>query len=100
MLHELLDLQACLFVTKKVDASSVYHRKLEIIKNDLYGVDVDPFATYIARLRLWLSLVVDFDSTDPPPLPNLDYKVETGDSISAANPAGGPELGFPKALVG
>lgn len=99
MLHELLDLRACLFVTTKLDAKSVYDRKLEIIQNSLYGVDIDPFAVNIARLRLWLSLAVDFDGANPPPLPNLDYKVETGDSICSANPTGDLELGFRKALV-
>lgn len=44
MLHELLDLRAALFVTKRVDAVSVYERKLEIIQRNFYGVDIDPFA--------------------------------------------------------
>lgn len=74
MLHELLALRACLFVTKNVDAVSTYQRKLEIIQNNVYGVDIDPFAVNIARLRLWLSLAVDFEGNEPPPLPNLDFK--------------------------
>jgi len=99
MLHELLDLRASLFVTKKLDTKSVYDRKLEIIQNNLYGVDLDPFAVNIARLRLWLSLAVDFEGSDPEPLPNLDYKVEVGDSLLGPNPAGGLELGFRKQLM-
>lgn len=50
MLHELLDLRACLFANKNVDAISAYERKLEIIQRNLYGVDIDPFAVNIARL--------------------------------------------------
>ena len=99
MLHELLDLRASLFATAKLDAKSVYDRKLEIIQNNLYGVDLDQFAINIARLRLWLSLSVDFEGNDPPPLPNLDYKVEAGDSICSPNPSGDLELGFRKALI-
>ena len=98
MLHELLDLRACLFATAKLDAKSVYERKLEIIQNNLYGVDLDQFAVNIARLRLWLSLAVDFEGTTPPPLPNLDYKVESGDSVCSPNPAG-LQLGLHKSLV-
>jgi hypothetical protein len=87
LLHELLDLREALFATKKLDTGSVYGRKLEIIQNNLYGVDLDHFAVNIARLRLWLSLVVDFEREDPtepvPPLPNLDFKIEQGDSLAA-----------------
>lgn len=89
MLHELLDLRACLFVTKSLDPISAYQRKLEIIQNNLYGVDLDPFAINIARLRLWLSLAVEFEGLHPPPLPNLDFKIETGDSLAAPDPSVG-----------
>ncbi|MFQ5614593.1 MAG: Eco57I restriction-modification methylase domain-containing protein, partial [Anaerolineae bacterium] len=94
MLHELLDLRACLFATRGLDPLTVYQRKLEIIRNNLYGVDMDPFAVNIARLRLWLSLVVDYEDGNPPPLPNLDFKIETGDSLTAPDPSGGlqPDL--------
>lgn len=87
MLHELLDLREALFATGKLDYASIYARKLEIIQNNLYGVDIDLFAVNVARLRLWLSLVVDFEREDPaepiPPLPNLDFKIEQGDSLAA-----------------
>ena len=36
-----------------------YHFKRHAIQNCLYGVDIDPGAVEIAKLRLWLSLVVD-----------------------------------------
>jgi len=88
MLHELLALRECLFVTRSLDPKNVYERKLEIIQNCLYGVDIDPFAVNIARLRLWLSLIVDFEGATPLPLPNLNYKIETGDSLTAPDPSG------------
>jgi hypothetical protein len=88
MLHELLDLRACLFnVVRKPSASTSHDRKLAIIEKNLYGVDLDPFAVNIARLRLWLSLVVDFEGEQPPPLPNLDFKIERGNALSARAPA-------------
>jgi hypothetical protein len=94
MLHELLNLRACLFVTKSLDPISAYQRKLEIIQNNLYGVDLDPFAVNIARLRLWLSLAVEFEGLHPPPLPNLDFKIETGDSLAAPDPSIGVQGTF------
>ena len=41
-----------------------YKRKLEIIQHNLYGVDLE-FAVNIARLRLWLSLAVEYDGREP-----------------------------------
>ena len=59
-----------------------YHFKRHAIQNCLYGVDIDPGAVEIAKLRLWLSLVVDEDDVKQiKPLPNLDYKVVTGNSL-------------------
>lgn len=86
MLHELLAMRQALFASTCLDPISTYERKLEIIQRNLYGVDIDPFAVNIARLRLWLSLAVDFDGDNPPPLPNLDYKIEVGDSLLAPAP--------------
>ena len=99
MLHELLDLRAALFQSRRLDSLSVYQRKLEIIQTNVYGVDIDQFAVNIARLRLWLSLAVDFEGAKPEPLPNLDYKVEVGDSLLGPNPSGGLEMGFRKPLI-
>ena len=53
--------------------------KSQIIKGNIYGVDIEQGAVDIARLRFWLSLVVD--ETTPTPLPNLDYKIMQGNSL-------------------
>ena len=53
--------------------------KREIIENNIYGVDIEKGAVDIARLRFWLSLVVD--ENDPKPLPNLDFKIMQGNSL-------------------
>ena len=65
--------------------------KRRCIEHSLYGVDIDPGAVEIAKLRLWLSLVVDEDDIkNIKPLPNLDYKIVCGDSL----------LGYPYAPIG
>ncbi len=53
--------------------------KRDLIQNCIHGVDLDSGAVDIARLRFWLSLVVDED--EPTPLPNLDYKIMQGNSL-------------------
>lgn len=53
--------------------------KENIIQNSIYGVDIEKGAVDIARLRFWLSLVVDEEK--PRSLPNLDYKIVVGDSL-------------------
>lgn len=59
-----------------------YHFKRHAIQNCLYGADIDSGAVEIAKLRLWLSLVVDEeDIKQIQPLPNLDYKVVCGNSL-------------------
>lgn len=61
---------------------TIYNFKRECIEKSLYGVDIDPSAVEIAKLRLWLSLVVDEeDIKQIKPLPNLDYKIMQGNSL-------------------
>ncbi len=55
--------------------------KRNFIRDCLYGVDIKREAIEIARLRLWLSLVVDANPFTMEPLPNLDYKLMDGDSL-------------------
>jgi hypothetical protein len=58
-----------------VHERTAYHFKRHAIQNCLYGVE-------IAKLRLWLSLVVDEEETNQiKPLPNLDYKIMQGNSL-------------------
>ena len=62
--------------TKEFSPSSV---KRDIIQNNIYGVDIEKGAIDIARLRFWLSIVVD--SENPEALPNFDYKFMQGNSL-------------------
>lgn len=62
--------------------SDPYQLKLQTIENSIYAVDIESSAVDIAKLRLWLSLIVDYPNTEEPrPLPNLDYKIMQGDSL-------------------
>lgn len=51
---------------------SMYKIKRNIIQNSIYWVDIELGAIDIARLRFWLSLVVDEEI--PEPLPNFEFK--------------------------
>ena len=58
-----------------------YDLKSHFIQHCLYGVDIQERAVRICELRLWLSLVVDYQGADVPALPNLTYRVRCGDSL-------------------
>lgn len=60
---------------------SLYDIKRETLENCIYGVDIDPGAVEIAKLRFWLALVVDHDIDEIEALPNLDYKIMQGNSL-------------------
>ncbi len=74
MLQEIFKAKTTLDLT--LDKAQV---KKDIIRNNIYGVDLEKGAVDIARLRFWLSLVVDEE--EPQPLPNLDYKIMQGNSL-------------------
>jgi hypothetical protein len=59
-----------------------YNFKRQTIENSLYGVDIDQSAVEIAKLRFWLSLIVDErEISKIKPLPNLDHKIMCGNSL-------------------
>lgn len=64
---------------------SEYIMKWETIKNSIFAVDIEPSAVDIAKLRLWLSVVVDQEidanNPEPHPLPNLDQNIMVGNSL-------------------
>ncbi len=67
---------------KETKKHSVYEYKRQAIQNSIYGVDIESGAVEIAKLRLWLSLVVEEDDIkNIKALPNLDYKIVQGNSL-------------------
>ena len=69
----------------RTNAPSAFERKKAIIARSLYGVEVKRWAVWINHLRLWLALFVDMPDeakmSNEPLLPNLTFKVRTGDSL-------------------
>ncbi len=62
-----------------------YKMKWDTIRNSIFAVDIEPSAVDIAKLRLWLSVVVEQeineDNPEPHPLPNLDMNIHVGNSL-------------------
>ena len=56
----------------------------EILTTSIFGVDIAPMAVWLCELRLWLSIVIDDETTDArhiTPLPNLDHHIHIGDAL-------------------
>ncbi len=73
---------------KKLKAENVnYVHKLGIIQSSIYGVDIQPIAVEISKLRFFLSLIVDETVNDTKenrgiePLPNLEFKFVCANSL-------------------
>lgn len=103
LLHELVNLTVLCETAERgkdpriSDENYLHEVKKHFIQNAIYGVDILERAAEICKLRLWLSLVVDYQlPVDPfrctpgqfaaalekiPPLPNLDFKIRRGDSL-------------------
>ncbi|MCP4052817.1 MAG: hypothetical protein GY739_07085 [Mesoflavibacter sp.] len=68
-------------------ATSDYARKLGVIQHSIYGVDIQPIASEISKLRSFLSLVIDENIDDTAvnrgiePLPNLEFKFVTANTL-------------------
>ena len=82
--------------TKLQNANWNYVHKLGIIQSSIYGVDIQPIAVDISKLRFFLSLIVDERIDDSKPnrgiesLPNLEFKFVCANSL----------IGLPATLVG
>lgn len=76
-------LQLCIKTYERLESRfDPYKTKLQIIQNNIFGVDIEPMAVEIARLRAWLSLIVDEeDARSVEPLPNLDFKFVCANSL-------------------
>ena len=78
MINEIVRARKVLNIYLNEDVSD-YELKKHAITHSIYGVDIDSGAVDIAKLRLWLALVVDEDT--PHPLPNLEHKIMQGNSL-------------------
>ena len=66
---------------------SDFGRKLYLIQNSIYGVDIQPVATQIAKLRFFISLAIeqepdpDADNYGIKPLPNLETRFVAANTL-------------------
>lgn len=65
-----------------------YARKLYLIENCIYGIDIQPIATQISKLRFFISLVAEQNPTNVAianfgirPLPNLEAKFVSANTL-------------------
>ncbi len=77
MLHAILDLH------ERISTNGIEKKKREVIKNNIYGVDIDPMAIELSKLRIWLSLIIGKNAEKEAPLalPNLDFKFVCADCL-------------------
>jgi len=68
-------------------SSSDHNWKLGLIQRCIYGIDIQPIAVQIAKLRCFIALLVDFEVNEKrknkgvPALPNLDFKFVAADTL-------------------
>ncbi len=67
-----------------------FGRKLYLIQNSIFGVDIQPIACQIAKLRFFISLAIEQQTTGDvsnnygiKPLPNLETRFIVGDTLRA-----------------
>lgn len=83
--------------------SSDYGRKLYLIENCIYGVDIQPIACQIAKLRFFIALIVDQNMNPKAPnfgvrpLPNLETKIVAANTLLHA---GKPQFQLILPMVG
>ena len=72
----------------KDDEKSVYQLKLSLIENCLYGVDIQPIAVQICKLRFFISLICEQEKNNSiaanygfDPLPNLETKFVVANTL-------------------
>ena len=69
------------------DEEDVYHRKLHLMENGIYGVDIQPIAAQISKLRFFISLLCDQKICKDAPnagldqLPNLEFHLVIANTL-------------------
>jgi len=84
------------FDTNELD----FGRKLYLIENCIFGIDIQPIAVQIAKLRFFISLIVDQTIDEAKenlgilPLPNLETKFVAANTLIGVEKKGQIELNF------
>ncbi|GGJ15244.1 hypothetical protein GCM10008995_26310 [Halobellus salinus] len=64
-----------------LEDADIYDAKKELVLNSIYGVDINPIAVEIAKLRVWLKMVEEGWEPDYGELPNIDINIVAGNSL-------------------
>ena len=81
MLNEIVHSRGVIAAFMKGSSPDLYAIKRDTIRASIFACDIEPAAVDIAKLRLWLSLVIDNRDSTPRPLPNLDCNIICADSL-------------------
>ena len=92
-------IQAIEQVFSEANRYNDYGRKLYLIQNCIYGVDIQPIAITIAKLRFFISLIIEQGTNDDRdanygirPLPNLETKFVAANALIGLNELNEPEF--------
>lgn len=64
-----------------LDDAEIYQSKKDLVLQSIYGVDINPIAIEIAKLRVWLKMVEDGWEQGYGELPNIDINIVPGNSL-------------------
>ncbi len=81
--------------TRLGDLRPIHMVRREVLTRSIFGTDIAPMAVWLCELRLWLSIVIDDETTHPrdiAPLPNLEHHIRLGDALGNDAFAATPSL--------
>lgn len=87
VLNRIVDIYKLLSSENNLDSKTIYNFKKDIIENCIYGVDIQPIAVQISKLRFFISLICeqkkdkDEDNFGYYPLPNLETKFVAANTL-------------------
>jgi hypothetical protein len=68
------------------DRRPIHEIRRDVLTRSIFGTDIAPMAVWLCELRLWLSIVIDDETSHPSniaPLPNLEHHIRLGDALGS-----------------
>ncbi len=88
ILNKLVELHSALNRMQGIDEENLYELKTQIIERSIFGVDIQPIAVQICKLRFFISLICEQPKTGSiennygyNPLPNLETKFVAANTL-------------------
>lgn len=85
MIQVIEDLTDLLYLSVGKKERDRFLLKREIVRENLFGVELKEWAVWICQLRLWLTIFIEAPDSlvksTAPILPSLDFKIRQGDSL-------------------